>query len=208
MHHHQFLFISHKYQFLLDCPNLIGDGYCNDETNILDCGYDGGDCCGSCVITDYCTKCECIANITENEIPNALVGNGYCNDVTNNQECNFDGGECCLSDVITDHCTNCTCHLLETCATGVHPSIGDGYCNDDTNIQQCNFDHGDCCFLKVNADYCSNCSCSASGVITSPGFPGNYDTFLDLTWLIQLPLGQVIDITFISLDVVYDSSCL
>ena len=139
--------------FVLDCnqPILIGDGYCNDEVNILDCGYDGGDCC--------------------------------------------------LSLVITDYCTNCTCHLLETCAAGfLPPSVGDGFCNDDTNTQQCNFDGGDCC-VNVNTDFCSNCSCSGSGVITSPWFPGNYDNNLDLTWLIQLPHGQLIEIVFISFDV-------
>ena len=76
--------------------------------------------------------------------------------------------------------------------------VGDGYCNDVTNSQQCNFDHGDCCLLNVNTDYCSNCSCSGSGVITSPGFPGNYDNNLDLTWIIQLPPGHLIEIVFLN----------
>ena len=134
---------------------MIGNGYCNDEVNILDCGYDGGDCCGSCINTDLCTNCFCLGNITGNEVPNALVGDGYCNDVTNSQQCNFDGGDCCVN---------------------------------------------------VNTDFCSNCSCSGSGVITSPGFPGNYDNNLDLTWLIQLPLGQVIEIVFINFDVSGSSS--
>ena len=162
------LFFHDSIVFVLGCdqPTLIGDGYCNDETNILDCGYDGGDCCGSCVITDYCTKCECNANITENEIPNALVGNGYCNDVTNNQECNFDGGECCLSDVITDYCTNCTCHLLETCAAGFFPpSVGDGFCNDETNNVHCLYDGLDCCRYPVNNDSCSDCLCHGESIM-------------------------------------------
>ena len=76
--------------------------------------------------------------------------------------------------------------------------IGDGYCNDVTNNQPCYFDGGDCCLLNVNTTYCSNCSCPVNGVISSPGFPGNYDNNLDLTWLIQLPPGQVIEIVFIS----------
>ena len=37
----------------------IGDGYCDDINNNLDCSYDGGDCCGSNVITKYCTECIC-----------------------------------------------------------------------------------------------------------------------------------------------------
>ena len=27
-------------------PSLVKDGFCNDETNIAACNYDGGDCCG------------------------------------------------------------------------------------------------------------------------------------------------------------------
>ena len=32
----------------------IGDGYCDDAANNLDCNFDGGDCCGPNVITAYC----------------------------------------------------------------------------------------------------------------------------------------------------------
>ena len=38
---------------------LIGDGYCDDETNTLNCNFDGGDCCTVCVNTDYCLDCIC-----------------------------------------------------------------------------------------------------------------------------------------------------
>ena len=33
----------------------IGDGYCDDGANSLECNFDGGDCCGPYVNTDYCT---------------------------------------------------------------------------------------------------------------------------------------------------------
>ena len=111
MHHHQFLPIF-SIAFVLDCnqPSLIGDGYCNDEVNILDCDYDGGDCCGSCINTDLCTNCFCLGNITGNGVPNALIGNGYCNDETNNVHCLFDGLDCCRSPINTDSCSDCLCH--------------------------------------------------------------------------------------------------
>ena len=85
-----------------DCSanvTLIGDGFCNDETNNADCNYDGGDCCGSCVVTDHCSQCECIggANVT-----NVLITNGVCDDQTNNADCNYDGGECCVKPKGTD----------------------------------------------------------------------------------------------------------
>ena len=45
------------------CPEpyvaWIGDGECDDETNIAACDWDGGDCCGDNVNTEACTKCEC-----------------------------------------------------------------------------------------------------------------------------------------------------
>ena len=38
---------------------LVGNGFCNDETNKEDCDYDGGDCCASNVQKDYCSECSC-----------------------------------------------------------------------------------------------------------------------------------------------------
>ena len=80
---------------------LVGNGFCNDETNNFKCNFDGGDCCGLCILKDHCTNCFCIENVTVNQFFNALIGNGYCNDRTNNLECNYDGGDCCLSYVNT-----------------------------------------------------------------------------------------------------------
>ena len=37
-----------------------GDGYCEDYHNHKDCNFDGGDCCGDNVNTDYCDDCECL----------------------------------------------------------------------------------------------------------------------------------------------------
>ena len=49
---------------------MIGTGVCNDENNNAACGFDGGDCCGPEVNTDYCTICECIGeNITSKPTP-------------------------------------------------------------------------------------------------------------------------------------------
>ena len=38
--------------------------------------------------------------------------------------------------------------------------------------------------------------CAMNGVITSPGYPRNYDNNITLTWLIQVPEGLRIEITF------------
>ena len=40
--------------------NLVGDGYCHDEANKIQCAFDGGDCCYSCVNKEFCKQCLCI----------------------------------------------------------------------------------------------------------------------------------------------------
>ena len=39
---------------------LVGDGYCNDETNNIHCAFDGGDCCNNTAPNwdYYCTIFE------------------------------------------------------------------------------------------------------------------------------------------------------
>ena len=51
---------------MLGCTNpaWVGDGYCDDITNNMACNYDGGDCCGDNVNTQYCSECQCIGNGT------------------------------------------------------------------------------------------------------------------------------------------------
>ena len=51
---------------------MIGNGYCNDETNNIDCNFDGGDCCGNCANADHCSDCVCHA-----ESPIASCGKYY-----------------------------------------------------------------------------------------------------------------------------------
>ena len=97
-------------------PNaLVGNGFCNNETNNADCNYDGGDCCddltelkdGSCHIKESCI---------EGIVP-FIVGDGYCNDETNIVECQFDGLDCGQVEnpfeVDTTFCTYCERHLVK-----------------------------------------------------------------------------------------------
>ena len=129
-----------------------------------------------------------------------MVGDGYCNDETNNIHCNFDGGDCCYAYVVKSFCSECKC-LTERAGREIgHPFLWDGYCHDETNIAELNYDGGDCCLSNVKREYCFNCSCFANGVITSPKFPQNYPNNLDITWLIQFPLGQYIEIDFYKFD--------
>ena len=39
--------------------SYIGDGYCDDGLNKAECDFDGKDCCGPSVNTNFCTLCIC-----------------------------------------------------------------------------------------------------------------------------------------------------
>ena len=107
---------------------LVGNGLCNDETNIFDCYYDGGDCCGYNFNSEHCKECKCLhQEVCSAGLNHPLVGDGFCNAEANNLECFFDGGDCCLNPEL----------------------VGNSICNDETNIPQCNHDGGDCCGPNV-----------------------------------------------------------
>ena len=52
-------FFSNQIGCVSSNPGWIGDGYCDDETNNAGCHFDGGDCCGVNVNTQYCNLCIC-----------------------------------------------------------------------------------------------------------------------------------------------------
>jgi len=44
-----------------NCPSSwVKDGFCDDGCNNAANNFDGGDCCGSNVNTQWCTKCQCL----------------------------------------------------------------------------------------------------------------------------------------------------
>ena len=90
-------------------PSIVGDNFCNDETNIVECNYDGGDCCLSSIIKDRCLQCNCFLHENCAIWVHPSVGDGVCNDETNIEECDYDGHDCCKSPVNKDHCLSCTC---------------------------------------------------------------------------------------------------
>ena len=81
---------------------MIGNGFCNDETNNDECNYDGGDCCGTCVNSEFCSDCACLGGLNKNGFPRALlinchmnefdvnfIGDGNCNGFLNNKGINL-----------------------------------------------------------------------------------------------------------------------
>ena len=77
----------------LYCPNWnwAGDGRCDDLTNVIECNYDGGDCCDSDIYTVdtlFCMECLCYSSTITPLLCNKnmeWIGDGYCDDATNNE---------------------------------------------------------------------------------------------------------------------------
>ena len=47
---------------------MVGNGFCNDDTNIADCNFDRGECCALMANTDHCSECECLTEEVEEVI--------------------------------------------------------------------------------------------------------------------------------------------
>ena len=72
-------------------PAWLGDGFCDDITNTIECDYDGGDCCMSDINTQYCEVCLCHTSTTStapllcNFTLAWMIADGFCDDITNSQ---------------------------------------------------------------------------------------------------------------------------
>ena len=98
--------------FELNCQELKGDGFCDDEVNNEFCNYDGGDCCDQYLDRTMCTDCFCHIeyfqtkeylncpdiSMINGKLSFAKHGNGHCDKEFNNYEEFFDAGDCCLTN--------------------------------------------------------------------------------------------------------------
>ena len=103
-----------------DCSGA-GNGYCENEYNIQQCNFDGGDCDEFNQLYPNC------------KVPDpSHIGDGLCDNSEPyfTEECGMDGGDC--DDYPVD------CDAQDTYV------IGDGYCNIEYNTTKCDFDGGDC----------------------------------------------------------------
>ncbi|CAN0376865.1 unnamed protein product [Pylaiella littoralis] len=116
--------------------NDIGNGYCNQDNNIAECGYDGGDCC----------ECTCIGDENADDYPDGRYS--QCN----NFACIDPDAPCVTDDDVTSD-------MYENCI-GVN-SIGDGYCDPGNNKAECGWDGGDCCSCTCESKWDDEWSCSA-----------------------------------------------
>ncbi|CBZ51674.1 putative notch (DSL) domain-containing protein [Neospora caninum Liverpool] len=138
------------------CPaecleDWVGDGWCDSECNVAECGYDGPDCQGWC----------------GGECRPGWPGDGQCDLECYKEECDWDGGDCKdwydrnLPSVQTlqqklDEVTGnsedpdqSVSKLLKqelglAACECVKGKLGNGVCNPECNTYECQFDGFDC----------------------------------------------------------------
>eukprot|EP00750_Incisomonas_marina_P019313 INCI3285.4.p1 GENE.INCI3285.4~~INCI3285.4.p1 ORF type:complete len:1408 (-),score=217.48 INCI3285.4:617-4840(-) len=170
--------------FCVSYDSWLGDGYCDDFTNVLACGWDGGDCCGcTCNCADFCfSPCgEGGYNCLDPENPAASCttqapvpcegrwsdwGTCECEGGTSGTESRTfsieveaqgAGRDCEWDDEEVDD-GECTCTTTTTTAPPPCLSAGDGQCTNECNNAIHNWDGGDCCLSTCTA---ANFSCNA-----------------------------------------------
>lgn len=42
---------------------IVNDNICDDEANVYECDFDGGDCCAEGSIMELCLQCQCFCNL-------------------------------------------------------------------------------------------------------------------------------------------------
>ena len=152
----------------------IANGICEDDVNVEQCEFDGGDCCNPDSNIYFCNDCLCIQSHTEvneewvSQCPwyPWLVGDGNCDDFLNHPGCYHDKGDCCQADASHQFCQDCQCLVpmdlpLEITANCSYPNlVHDGQCDDEANNVECGLDGGDCCGSSTsNYLYCTECIC-------------------------------------------------
>ena len=156
------------------CPfwDITGDGFCDDEANIPECGYDFKDCCEMENDRTICEDCFCIipeddkASVKQKHFERCPLyfyqhlGNGRCDLNQNNKDHYFDFGDCCLEDTtcrikffnqtdfVDKFCPPNPC--IKSNIFCVKEELGNGICEDYNNGPYCDYDLGDCCLSPPN----------------------------------------------------------
>merc|ERR1719237_677813 len=58
--------IGFKWHWECQYDQLVDNGFCDDVSNTPECNYDGGDCCKSPLLRNFCRDCICHAGTGKN----------------------------------------------------------------------------------------------------------------------------------------------
>ena len=58
--------IGFKWHWECQYDQLVDNGFCDDVSNTPECNYDGGDCCKSPLLRNFCRDCICHAGSGKN----------------------------------------------------------------------------------------------------------------------------------------------
>ncbi len=148
---------------------------CDGDHNIIECDFDGGDCClegSNCLKCNaagpHDSSCSCHVNGESmcssvysdcpTGLPHDLIWDNVCQDELNVAECLYDGGDCCAPDSNKDDCRVCAC--LKDCPSHLPTElIKDSVCHDNLNFEECLYDGGDCCHPNASMSSCTKCVC-------------------------------------------------
>ena len=106
------------------CVNTdwVGDNYCDDVNNNLECNFDGGDCCPPHWYSDwdqYCQACECLKPTTTTTPPTTPPTTLHCKDNWSKNKCSkkCKAKKCKKSKSCKKNCKNsCNqCGIVEAC---------------------------------------------------------------------------------------------
>ena len=169
------------------CPfmHILGDNYCDDEANILECGYDLNDCCKADRDISLCTDClcyipedkkillvkqfedKCFADHAYANDWETYYGDSICDLGFNNKEHFFDIGDCCKENPTCMSSTFVSTASDQFCPENVciqsnifcnEEELGDGICQGHNNGPLCEYDLGDCCLVIDESQ--TNCTCN------------------------------------------------
>ena len=189
------------------CPfwDITGDGFCDDEANIPECGYDFKDCCKMENDRTICEDCFCIipeddkASVKQKHFERCPLyfyqhlGNGRCDLNQNNKDHYFDFGDCCLEDTtcrikffnqtdfVDKFCPPNPC--IKSNIFCVKEELGNGICEDYNNGPFCDYDLGDCCLSPPNHSWTTqgeitNRDCCICSCLQSTLYNANPYSFL------------------------------
>ena len=144
----------------------IADGWCDAENNLVECSYDGGDCCPStcqdgsfvcgnfpfdCVDPSSCENTGECEPSTSGSSESGTLDPAWCE--AYEELCDYTYEEWCadypdLCDVTYEEYCQVYPELCDpdyNAGACIASWVADGWCDPENNVSECGYDGGDCC---------------------------------------------------------------